>query len=122
MNRTLRALVMLALWGVPLFAQKTGTLLHQTDSTRRARRPFEPGATVSSEARGDTIFAALVFDPSLAAPARSSACTANAVHASPTTEARIQANLGDLADALFGAKGAASLMVAGPFNKDNKVT
>jgi hypothetical protein len=122
MNRTFRALAMLAVSGVPLLSQRTGTLLHQTDSTRRARRPFEPGATAASEARGDTIFAALVFDPSLAASARSSAWTANVVHASPTTEARIQANLCDIADALCGAKGAASLMVAGPFNKDNKFT
>ena len=113
---------MLALWGVPLLAQKTGTLLHQTDSTRRARRQLGPGATAESAARGDTIFAALVFDPSLAASARSSAWTANVVHASPVTEVRIQANVCDIAATICGAKGAASLMFAGPFNKNNEFT
>jgi hypothetical protein len=122
MHRLLRALGMVAVSGMPLLAQKTGTLLHQTDSTRRARRPIETGATAQSAARGDTIFAALVFDPSLAAPARSSAWTANVVHASPVTEARIQANLCDIAGAICGAKGAASLMVAGPFNTSNAFT
>jgi hypothetical protein len=122
MHRTFRALTMLVLCVAPLLAQKTGTLLRQTDSTRRARRPLETGATAESAAKGDTIFAALVFDPSLAASARSSAWTANVVHASPTTEARIQANLCDIAGALCGAKGAASLMFAGPFNKDNEFT
>jgi hypothetical protein len=122
MHRTFRALAMLAVLGAPLLGQKTGTLLHQTDSTRRARRPFEPGVTAEAAARGDTIFAALVFDPSLAAPARASAWTANVVHASPATEARIQANLCDIAGAICGPKGAASLMFAGPFNKDNEFT
>ncbi|MFI5245718.1 MAG: hypothetical protein ACHQQR_10860, partial [Gemmatimonadales bacterium] len=108
--------------GVPVLAQKTGALLHQTDSTRRVRRGFEPGATAESAAKGDTIFAALVFDPSLAAPARSSAWTANVFHAGAVTEARIQANVCDIAGAICGATRAASLMVAGPLNKTNEFT
>jgi hypothetical protein len=79
-------------------------------------------ATAESAAKGDTIFAALVFDPSLAAAARSSAWTANVVHASPVTEARIQVNLCDFAGALCAGKGAGSLMFAGPFNKNNEFT
>lgn len=122
MARIVRALALLALGGASVLAQRTGTLLHQTDSTRRARRPFEAGTTAESAARGDTIFAALVVDPSLAAAARSSAWTANVVHASPATEARIQANLCDIAGAFCGAKGAAGLMFAGPFNKTNEFT
>ena len=103
-------------------AQKTGTLLHQTDSSRKARRLFVEHASAGAAAKRDTIFAALMFDPSLAAPARSSAWTASVVRASPVTEARIQANLCDIAGAICGAKGAASLMLAGPFNSGNEFT
>jgi hypothetical protein len=103
-------------------AQKTGTLLHQTDSTRKARRLLVEGAPAGAAAKRDTIFAVLMFDPSLAAPARSSAWTASVVRASPLTEARIQANLCDIAGAMCGEKGAASLVLAGPFNSGNEFT
>jgi hypothetical protein len=126
MTHTIRALAMVLLAMLPAsgaaLAQKTGSLLHQTDSTRRARRLLVENAPAGAAARRDTIFAALVFDPSLAAPARSSAWTASVVRASPVTEARIQANLCDIAGAICGAKGAASLMLAGPFNSGNEFT
>src|ERR1017187_6543448 len=114
-------LAMLLTSGTAL-AQKTGTLLHQTDSTRKARRLLVENAPAEAAAKRDTIFAALVFDPSLAAPARSSAWTASVVRASPVTEARMQANLCDIAGAICGARGAASLMLAGPFNSGNEFT
>ena len=126
MTHTIRALAMVLLAmllasGTAL-AQKTGTLLHQTDSTRKARRLLVENAPAEAAAKRDTIFAALVFDPSLAAPARSSAWTASVVRASPVTEARMQANLCDIAGAICGARGAASLMLAGPFNSGNEFT
>src|ERR1019366_1195868 len=122
MAHTLRAIAILAVSSVSALAQRTGTLLHQTDSTRRARRPFEVSVTAEAAAKGDTIFAALVFDPSLAAAARSSAWTASVVRASPVTEARIQANLCDISGSLCGEKGSGSLMFAGPFNTGNDFT
>lgn len=122
MNTPLCATAMAVLMTGTAFAQKTGTLLHQTDSTRLARRPLDVTATAESAARGDTIFAALVFDPSLAALARSSAWTASVVPAGPTKEARVQANLCDIADVICGRKGAASLMFAGPLNTGDDFT
>ena len=71
---------------------------------------------------GDTVFAALVFDPSLAALARSSAWTASVAPSGGTKEARVQLNLCDVAGMLCGTKGASSLMLAGPFNKDDDFT
>jgi hypothetical protein len=126
MAYTIRAMAMMLLAmllasGAAL-AQKTGTLLHQTDSTRKARRLLVENASAGAAAKRDTIFAALVFDPSLAAPARSSAWTASVVRASPVTEARIQANLCDIAGAICGERGASSLMLAGPFNSGNEFT
>jgi len=106
----------------PAIAQKTGTLLRQTDSTRKARHTFVESATAEAAARGDTIFAALVFDPSAAAPARSSAWTASVVPAGTSKEARIQANLCDIAGALCGATGASSLTFAGPLNSGDDFT
>jgi len=117
-----RAIAMVVLASGSALAQRTGTLLHQTDSTRRERRLFAGGAAAGSAARGDTIFAALVFDPALAAPARSSAWTASVVRASPATEARVQANLCDVAGAICGRRGAASLMLAGRFNTSDEFT
>jgi hypothetical protein len=118
----IRAAALSALITGSAFAQKTGTLLHPTDSTRHARRPFAENATAESAARGDTIFAALVFDPSLAALARSSAWTASVVRSGSAKEARIQANLCDIAAVLCGATGASSLMFAGPFNTGDDFT
>jgi hypothetical protein len=122
MTDTFRAIALIVLASGSALAQKTGALLHQTDSTRRARRPLDVRATAESAARGDTIFAALVFDPSLAALARSSAWTASVVRASPATEARIQANLCDIAGAICGVKGAGSLMFAGRLNTSDEFT
>jgi hypothetical protein len=116
------ALAMMALAGRPTLAQKTGALLHQTDSTRKNRSLFAEGASHEEAARRDTVFAALVFDPSLVAPTRSSAWTASVVPNGPTKEARIQANLCDIAGALCAGRGAASVMLAGPLNKDDDFT
>src|ERR1035437_8801039 len=120
MTHTIRALATVLLASGTALAQKTGTLLHQTDSTRRARRLLVAKAPRGPAAKRDTICAALVFAPSRAAPARSSAWTASVVRVSPVTEARIQANLCDIAGAICGAKGAASLMLAGPFNSGDR--
>ncbi len=122
MRRTFRAIALLCVPGSAALAQRTGALLHQTDSTRRARRPFEVSETAGAAARGDTVFAALVFDPSLAALARSSAWTASVVSSGGTKDARVQANLCDIVTALCGARGASSIMVAGPLNKDDDFT
>jgi hypothetical protein len=122
MRHTFRFVALLCVPGSAALAQRTGALLHQTDSTRRARRPFEVNATADAAARGDTVFAALVFDPSLAALARSSAWTASVVSSGGTKDARVQANLCDIATALCGVRGASSVMFAGPLNKDDDFT
>lgn len=122
MKRALRAVALLGFASGAALAQKTGALLHQTDSTRRARRALDTGATADAAARGDTIFAALVFDPGLTALARSSAWTASVAASGGTREARVQLNLCDFAGALCGTKGAGSLMFAGPLNKDDDFT
>jgi len=106
----------------PAFAQKSGALLNQSDSVRGARRPFDARATGEGAARGDTVFAALVFDPSLVALARSSAWTASVVSSGGVKDARVQANVCDIAGAICGARGASSLMFAGPLNKNNEFT
>jgi hypothetical protein len=116
MTRALQLIAMAWFAGGTALAQRTGALLHRADSTRGNRRPIDQGATDESVARGDTIFAALVFDPSLAALARSSAWTASVVPAGPTKEARIQANLCDIAGAICGARSAVGLTIAGPLN------
>lgn len=103
-------------------AQKTGALLHAKDSVRLAERGSGIREADGAAARGDTIFAALVFDPSLTAFARSSAWTASVVPAGASKEARIQANLCDITGALCGAKGASSLMFAGPLNASDDFT
>lgn len=122
MRRMLGAMALLSAASGAALAQKTGALLHQTDSTRRARRPLDASATAESAARGDTVFAALVFDPSLVALARSSAWTASVVSSGGTKDGRVQANLCDLAAAFCGARGASSVMFAGPFSKDDDFT
>jgi hypothetical protein len=122
MRRIFRAIALLCVPGGAALAQRTGALLHQTDSTRRARRPFEVSATADAAARGDTVFAALVFDPSLVALARSSAWTASVVTSGGTKDARVQANLCDIVAALCGARGASSVTFAGPLNKDDDFT
>lgn len=122
MARFLRVLAMTCLASGPALAQKSGTLLNQGDSARRARRPLEAQSTGVAAAKGDTVFAALVFDPSLVALARSSAWTAGVVSSSGVKEARMQANLCDIAGAICGATGAGSIMFGGPFNKDSDFT
>ena len=122
MSRIRRALAVIILASGPALAQKSGALLDQGDAARRARRPFDASSTGGAAAKGDTVFAALVFDPSLTALARSSAWTAGVVSSSGVKEARVQANLCDIAGAICGARGAASIMFAGPFNKDDDFT
>ena len=122
MRRLFRAIALLCIPGSAALAQRTGALLHQTDSTRRARRPFETVSTADAAARGDTVFAALVFDPSLVSLARSSAWTASVVSSGGTKDARVQANLCDIITAFCGARGASSIMFAGPLNKDDDFT
>jgi hypothetical protein len=106
----------------PARAQKTGALLRVKDSIRTAEQAQGIRSADAPGAKADTIFAALVFDPSLAAPARSSAWTASVSPSGPAKEARIQANLCDIAGVICGARGAASLMLAGPLNKDDPFT
>jgi len=120
MRHFIRLLALACLASAPALAQKTGTLLGQSDSLRRARRPFE--ALGSAGAKGDTIFAALVMDPSLAALARSSAWTASVVSSAGVKDARVQANLCDIASAICGVRGASAVMIAGPLNKDADFT
>jgi hypothetical protein len=107
---------------VPLGAQKTGALLRAKDSVRAAEQARGIRAADVAAAKGDTVFAALVFDPSLTAPGRSSAWTASVSPSGPAKEARIQLNVCDIAGAICGARGAASLMLAGPLNKDDPFT
>ena len=106
----------------PARAQKTGALLRVKDSVRTAEQARGIRAADGSGAKSDTIFAALVFDPSLAALARSSAWTASVSPSGPLKEARIQANLCDIADAICGVRGAASVMLAGPLNTGDDFT
>jgi hypothetical protein len=117
-----RALAMVCLASTSALAQKSGALLGQSDSARQARRPFGAGAAGERTAKGDTVFAALVFDPSLVALARSSAWTASVVSSGGVKDARVQANLCDIAGAICGARGASALMIAGPLNKDDDFT
>jgi hypothetical protein len=122
MRGTLRAIALLWVASGAALAQRTGALLHQTDSTRRARRQLDASTTGEAAARGDTVFAALLFDPSLVALARSSAWTASVVSSGGTKDARVQANLCDITAALCGTRGASSVMFAGPFNKNDDFT
>jgi hypothetical protein len=122
MRRISRVCALLTIASGAALAQRTGALLHQTDSTRRVRRPFDVSATPGIAATGDTVFAALVFDPSLASLARSSAWTASVVSSGGTKDARVQVNLCDIAAVLCGTRGAASIMFAGPLNKDDDFT
>jgi hypothetical protein len=115
-------IVMTGFAGGIVRAQKTGALLHRTDSTRAERDFTGEGSSPGEAAKRDTIFAALVFDPSLTALARSSAWTASVVPNGPTKEARIQANLCDISDLVCSGRGAASLMFAGPLNTGDDFT
>lgn len=120
MKHAPRAVALLAVASGAALAQKTGALLHVADSARAVLRPL--ATTPQAAARSDTIFAALVFDPSLAALARASAWTASVVPGGGSKEARLQLNLCDVAGATCGLRGAASLMLAGPLNKDDDFT
>jgi hypothetical protein len=119
-RNALRVLAPLALVFGNASAQRTGALLHPSDTARKSRRAIVQDSV--AVVKGDTIFAALVFDPSAAALARASAWTASVVPAGPSKEARVQANLCDIAAALCGARGASSLMFAGPFNTSDEFT
>ena len=115
-----RAAALLALPAAVACAQRTGALLHVSDSSRKTRGTFVENATAEQAARRDTAFAALVFDPALAALARSSAWTASVVPIGGSKEVRLQANLCDIAGAVCGARGAASLTFAGPLSSSDE--
>ncbi len=74
------------------------------------------------KARRDTTFAVLLFDPSLTAPARSSAWAATVDPSGPNKEAKLQANLCDIFGALCSGKSAASLTLAGPLDTGDDFT
>jgi hypothetical protein len=124
MTRVLRVaaltLLMLIARGGAL-AQKTGVLLHPADPKR-----WESllGASNSEAARAtqDTIFAVLMFDPSLSALARSSSWTASVVPLGSSKEARVQANVCDIAVWFCRKQDASSLMFAGPLNSGDDFT
>ncbi|HEY2849201.1 MAG TPA: hypothetical protein VGI97_04945 [Gemmatimonadaceae bacterium] len=122
MKRVSVVLALACLPGASAFAQRTGTLLGRGDSARRALQPAEVTAADAAKAKGDTTFAALVFDPSLVALARSSAWTASVVASGGVKDARLQANLCDIMGAICGRRGAAALMFAGPLNKNDDFT
>ncbi len=125
MKTILRVAAMLLLadgFVAPVHAQRTGALLRAKDSVRAAEQARGIRTADASAARGDTVFAALVFDPSLTASARSSAWTASVSPSGPAKEARIQVNLCDIAGVICGVRGAASVMLAGPLNKDDPFT
>jgi hypothetical protein len=120
MRSAVRAVAFIALAATGASAQRTGALLHASDSSRKARGAFVENANDAEAARRDTVFAALVFDPSLVALARSSAWTASIVPVGSSKEARVQANLCDVAAAVCGARGAASLTFAGPLSSSDE--
>ena len=119
--RALRAAALLVFACECALAQKTGALLHRTDAKRWDRLL---GAAASQEARAaqDTTFAVLLFDPSLSALARSSSWTASVVPLGSSKEARVQANLCDIAAGFCPKDGATSLMFAGPLNSGDDFT
>jgi len=102
-------------------AQKTGTLLHPADS-RRWESLLGANTSPQARAKRDTIFAVLLFDPSLSALARSSTWTASVVPLGSSKEARVQANLCDVADAFCRKQDVSSLMFAGPLNTGDDFT
>ncbi|MGH7655590.1 MAG: hypothetical protein ACREN6_13095 [Gemmatimonadaceae bacterium] len=122
MAHALRAVALLCVAGASALAQKSGTLLNRSDSVRRARRPLVAGLGGEAAAKGDTVFAALVFDPSLVALARSSAWTASVVSSAGVKDARLQANVCDMWGAICGERGSSSMMLAGPLNKSDDFT
>ena len=122
MRRAIHAFALLALAAAGAAAQRTGVLLHASDSSRKARSTFIESASAADAARRDTTFAALVFDPSLVALARASSWTVSVVPVGSSKEARIQANLCDIAGAVCGARGAASLTFAGPLSTSDEFT
>ncbi|HEV8411404.1 MAG TPA: hypothetical protein VGQ30_12905 [Gemmatimonadaceae bacterium] len=104
-----------------LCAQKTGTLLGKVDPARwNGILPND--ATEAMKAKHDTTFAVLLFDPSVSAPARSSAWTATIDPSGPNKEAKIQANLCDIFGAFCPGKSAAGLTLAGPLNTNDDFT
>ncbi len=104
-----------------LRAQKTGTLLGKTDPSRwNGIVPND--ANEATKAKRDTTFAVLLFDPSVTAPARSSAWTATIDPAGSNKEAKLQANVCDIFSALCPGRSAASLTLAGPLNTSDDFT
>lgn len=119
--RALRAAALLGLACGCALAQKTGALLHRTD-VKRWESFLGASASEAARAEQDTIFAVLLFDPSLSALARSSSWTASVVPLGSSKEARVQANLCDIAAGFCRAQDASSLMFAGPLNSGDDFT
>jgi hypothetical protein len=121
MTRALRAAALLFIARGGALAQKTGALLHPTDP-KRWESLLGASNLETARATHDTIFAVLLFDPSLSALARSSSWTASVVPLGSSKEARVQANLCDIAAGFCRAQGASSLMFAGPLNSGDDFT
>jgi len=121
MARELRAVALLVITCAGARAQRTGALLHRADS-RRWESLLGATATEAARASQDTIFAVLMLDPSLSALARSSSWTASVVPLGGSKEARVQANLCDIAGAFCRRQDASSLMLAGPLNSGDDFT
>jgi hypothetical protein len=119
--RGLRAAALLMFACECAAAQKTGALLHRTDS-KRWESLLGVGATEAARAAQDTVFAVLMFDPSLSALARSSSWTASVVPLGSSKEARVQANLCDIAVWFCRNQDASSVMFAGPLNSGDDFT
>jgi hypothetical protein len=120
-TRACLAAAILAVAAANARAQKTGTLLRPSVSNRWEGL-LGPTAPEAAKAAQDTTFAVLVFDPSLSALARSSSWTASVVPLGPSKEARVQANLCDIAARFCRAQDASSLMLAGPLNTGDDFT
>jgi hypothetical protein len=120
-SRALRAAALVAFAYGAAHAQKTGALLHPTNP-KRWERLLGVSASEVARAAQDTAFAVLMFDPSLSALARSSSWTASVVPLGSSKEARVQANLCDVALWFCRAQDASSVMLAGPLNSGDDFT
>ena len=110
----LAALILAA--AADLRAQKTGTLLNRSEDDRIQRHDVVRDLSPAERAKADTIFAVLVFDPSVSLPGRSTAWTATVDPTGANKEGKIQVNLCDIAGPLCSGKSAASITLAGPLS------
>ena len=99
-----------------LRAQKTGTLLNRSENDRIKRHGAVQDLSAAERAKADTIFAVLVFDPSVSLAGRSTAWTATVDPVGANKEGKIQVNLCDIAGSLCSGKSAASVTLAGPLS------